>query len=62
MAKFTYNNARNASTGYTPFELNYGFHPKVSYKEDVDPYFRSKSVDMLATVLRELMTVCRDNF
>ncbi len=30
MAKFAYNNAKNASTGYTPFELNYGFHPRAS--------------------------------
>ena len=27
MAEFAYNNAKNASTGYTPFKLNYGFHP-----------------------------------
>ena len=37
MAEFTYNNAKNASTGYTPFELNYGYHPRILYKEDVDP-------------------------
>ena len=38
MAKFTYNNAKNASSGYTFFELNYRYHPWVSYKEDLDPY------------------------
>ena len=27
MAEFAYNNAKNASTGHTPFELNCGFHP-----------------------------------
>ncbi len=27
MAEFTYNNAKNASTGHTPFELNCGYHP-----------------------------------
>ena len=37
MAEFAYNNAKNASTGHTPFELNYGYHPRMSYKEDVDP-------------------------
>ena len=26
MAEFAYNNAKNASTGHTPFELNCGFH------------------------------------
>ena len=39
MAEFTYNNAKNASTGHTPFELNCGYHPRMSYKEDVDPRF-----------------------
>ena len=27
MAEFAYNNAKNASTGHTPFELNCGYHP-----------------------------------
>ncbi len=27
IAEFAYNNAKNASTGFTPFELNYGYHP-----------------------------------
>ena len=27
MAEFTYNNFKNASTGYTSFKLNYGYHP-----------------------------------
>ena len=26
MAKFTYNNTKNVSTGHTPFELNYGYY------------------------------------
>ncbi len=37
MAEFAYNNVKNASTSYTSFELNCGYHPKTSYKEDVDP-------------------------
>ena len=61
MAEFAYNNAKNASTGYTPFELNCGYHPRVSYKEDVDPRSKSKSADDLANNLRELMTVCWEN-
>ena len=27
MAEFAYNNAKNASTGFTPFKLNCGYHP-----------------------------------
>ncbi len=37
MAEFAYNNAKHASTGYTPFELNCGYHFRDSYEEDVNP-------------------------
>ena len=62
MAEFVYNNAKNASTGYTPFELNCGFHPRVSYKEDVDLRFKSKTVDQLATELQTLISVSKEYF
>ena len=45
MAEFAYNNVKNTSTGYTPFELNCGLHPIISYKEDIDPRSRSKTAD-----------------
>ena len=61
MAEFAYNNARNASIGHTFFELNCGYHPQVSYKEDVDPHCQSKSADELSTELKELIIVCRKN-
>ena len=61
MVEFAYNNAMNASTGHTPFELNCGYHPRVFYKEDVDPRSKSKSADELSTELKQLMTVCREN-
>ncbi len=61
MAEFAYNNAKNTSTGYTPFKLNCGYHPRVSFKEDVDPYSRSRSTNKLAEELRELMEVCCQN-
>ena len=38
MAEFAYNNMKNTSTGYTPFELNCHFHTRISYKKDVDPH------------------------
>ena len=62
IAKFAYNNAKNASTGYTSFELNCNYHPCVSYEKDIDPCSKSKSVDNLANDLKELMAVCRKNF
>lgn len=61
MAKFTYNNAKNASTSYTPFELNYGYHLCVSYKKNIDPCSWSKSANELANKLKKLMATCRDN-
>ena len=61
MAEFAYNNAKNISTDYTPFELNYGFHPRVSYKEDVDSRTKSKIADQLATELSTLMSVYKEN-
>ena len=61
MAEFAYNNAKNASTGHTSFELNCGFHPRVSFEDDVDPRSRSRSADELAKELRELMNICQQN-
>ncbi len=61
MAEFAYNNVKNASIGHTPFELNYGYHPRVSFEEDVDFCSRSRSANKLAKELRELMKVCRQN-
>ncbi len=58
MVEFAYNNARNASTGHTPFKLNCGYYPKISFKEDVDPYLRSRSTNKLAGELRELIEIC----
>ena len=61
MAEFAYNNAKNASTGHTPFELNCGFYPQVSFKDDVNPYSRSCFANKLAKKLRELMDICHQN-
>ena len=61
MAEFAYNNAKNASIGHTPFELNCGYHPQILYKEEVDSRSESKSADKLSAELRELMIVCWEN-
>ena len=34
MVEFVYNNAKNASTGYTSFKINCGYHPWISYEKD----------------------------
>ena len=61
MAEFAYNNTKNASTGHTPFELNCGYHPWMSYEEEVDLHSQSMSADELLEELRELMIVCCEN-
>ncbi len=62
MAEFAYNNAKNASTGHTPFELTCGYHPKASFEEYVNPCSRSYSANELAKQLRELIEFCCQNF
>ena len=61
MAEFAYNNTKYASTEYTPFKLNCWYHPRVSYKEDVNPRSRSKAADELTEELRNLIDACREN-
>ena len=39
MTKFAYNNAKNSSTGYTPFKLNCGYHSRVFFEKDTNPSF-----------------------
>ncbi len=62
MAEFAYNNAKNANTGHTPFELNCGYYLWVTYKEHIDLHSQSKSADELTTELRELIAICKENF
>ena len=61
MAEFVYNNTKNASTGHTPFEVHYGFHPRVSFEDYIDFCSRSRLADELAKKLRELMNICQQN-
>ena len=58
MAKFAYNNAKNASTGYTPFKLYYGYYLHVFYEEDLDFCSKSRTAEELFSKLRKLMTMC----
>ena len=61
MAEFIYNNAKNARFGYTLFELNYDYHPRMLYKNNANFRFKSKSTDKLLTKLRKLMIICKKN-
>ena len=61
MVEFAYNNAKHASIGYMPFELNCGYYLYVFYKDDVDSRFRSKAANELTKELRNLIVKCREN-
>ena len=58
MAEFAYNNTKNVSTGHMPFELNFGYHPRMLYEEEVNFRSRSKSADELSAELRKRIFVC----
>ena len=57
MSEFAYNNTKNASTGYTLFELNCSYNLCVLFEKNIDPYSQSKIVDYLLAKLWELMIV-----
>lgn len=61
MAKFAYNNAENASSGYTPSKMNYRYHPRESYKEEIDLCYKSNDIKELSIELWELMWNYRNN-
>ncbi len=57
MAEFAYNNAKNANTNYTLFELNYGYYLKVLLEDKMNLYSKSRSANKLAEELRELIEI-----
>ena len=62
MAKFAYNNTKNASIGHTLFELNCGYHSHIFFKENTNPCFCLKTVDKLLAELQVLTIICQENF
>ena len=53
MVEFAYNNAKNASTGFTSFELNCRYYSWVSYEKDLDPRSKLKTAEELSSELQE---------
>ena len=51
IAKFAYKNTKNTSTSHTSFKLNCDYNPRVSYKKDINPRFKSKSANELSIEL-----------
>ena len=61
MAESAYNNAKNASISHTVFELNCGYHPRISYEEDLDPRSKLRTAEEQSSKLQKLMIVCQQN-
>lgn len=62
MAKFTYNNVKNANTSYILFKLNCSYYPCVFFEDDVDYLcLIIYSANKLADELRNLMTIYQQN-
>lgn len=61
MALFTYNNAKNISTGHTPFELNCRYHPRVFFENKTNPCSRSRFTNKLVKKLTKLIEIGYQN-
>ncbi len=61
IAEFAYNNTKSASTSHRSFKLNYGYHLRISYKEDIDLHSKSKLANKQSIKYLKFMTVSRKN-
>lgn len=62
IAEFVYNNAKNASTGHTFLELNYGYYLRVFYKKSINSCSKSSTIDKLAVKLKDVIFIYKKNF
>ena len=58
IAKFAYNNTKNASINHTPLELNWEFYSQVLFEGDINSRSRSCLANKLADKLKKLMEIC----
>lgn len=61
MAKFVYNNCKNANNSYISFEFNYSYHLYISFKNKVYLHFRSYLANKLVNKLKNLMIIWQQN-
>ena len=61
MAKFPYNNSKNANMGHIPFEFHCGYYPWVIFENKCNARSRSSSANRLAVKLRELINIYHQN-
>lgn len=55
LAEFAYNNSKQVSTGYTPFYMNYGYHPRTPNSPKLSPSERNPMAVEVATTLDEVV-------
>lgn len=61
MAKFVYNNAKNASIGHISFELNCSYYPRIFFEDEVNPCSRLRLADKQTKKLRKLIWIYQQN-
>ncbi len=57
MVEFAYNHTNNTSMGYILFKLNYKYHPKILFEDEINLHSRSYFANKLAKKLRELIEI-----
>ena len=62
IAKVAYNNNKNANTGHMLLKLNCGYYPCISFEEETNLCYRSKSANKLLVESQDLITICQENF
>ncbi len=60
MAEFAFNNATHDSTGFSPFYLNYGFHPRVPHIFGASPPMKSNRVPEVSRTIQEIESAISD--
>ena len=58
MAEFAYNNAKNASTGYILFKLDWAYYFYISYEKSLDLRSKSSIIEKISFKLKKLMIIC----
>ena len=58
MAKFTYNNTKNASTSHTLFKLNCEYYLYVFFEDNVNFCPKSHTAEELVKNLKDLISIC----
>lgn len=62
IANFVYNNNKKINIGHPSFELNCGYHPYISIKDEVNHQSNSCLANKLATKLKNLLMIASKTY